>query len=151
MHYKLHAEIDKHHAAEFFQSAAGVWSGGGTGRAHIESGVELGLYLFNRLYVDLDRSRRGSLRMSTAPIPHLNSELLESRTRCLVAKWSSHRPVHSDLPDECHAVDSVLIAYRGLVQWALLAPLYLLSAASLHGSVFSHMRQSMGHWRRILC
>lgn len=55
VHYKLHAEIDKHHAAEFFQSAAGAWSGGGTGRAHVECGVELGLYLFNRLYVDLYR------------------------------------------------------------------------------------------------
>lgn len=55
VHYKLHAEIDKHHAAEFFQSAAGAWAGGGAGRAHVESGVDLGLYLFNRLYCDLDR------------------------------------------------------------------------------------------------
>ncbi len=55
VHYKLHAEIDKHHAAEFFQSTAAAWAGGGAGRAHIESGVALGLYLFNRLYVDLYR------------------------------------------------------------------------------------------------
>ena len=55
VHYKLHAEIDKHHAAEFFQSTAAAWAGGGAGRKHVESGIELGLYLFNRLYVDLYR------------------------------------------------------------------------------------------------
>ncbi len=55
VHYKLHAEIDKHHAAEFFQSTAAAWTGGGVGRANVESGVELGLYLFNRLYLDLYR------------------------------------------------------------------------------------------------
>lgn len=59
VHYKLHAEIDKHHAAEFFQSAAAAWAGGGVGRSHVESGVELGLYLFNRLYVDLYRDAGG--------------------------------------------------------------------------------------------
>lgn len=55
VHYKLHAEIDKQHAAEFFQSTAAAWASGGAGRANVESGVELGLYLFNRLYVDLYR------------------------------------------------------------------------------------------------
>jgi pyrroloquinoline-quinone synthase len=59
VHYKLHAEIDKHHAAEFFQSAAAAWAGGGVSRSHVESGVELGLYLFNRLYVDLYRDAGG--------------------------------------------------------------------------------------------
>ena len=55
VHYKLHAEIDKHHAAEFFQSTVAAWTGGGAGRADVESGIALGLYLFNRLYVDLYR------------------------------------------------------------------------------------------------
>ena len=55
VHYKLHAEIDKHHAAEFFQSTAAAWTGGGVGRENVESGVALGLYLFHRLYVDLYR------------------------------------------------------------------------------------------------
>lgn len=55
VHYKLHAEIDKHHAAEFFQSAAEAWENGAAGRANVVSGIELGLYLFDRLYVDLYR------------------------------------------------------------------------------------------------
>ena len=55
VHYKLHAEIDKHHAAEFFQSTAAAWVSGGVGRANVENGIALGLYLFNRLYVDLYR------------------------------------------------------------------------------------------------
>ncbi len=55
VHYKLHAEIDKLHAAEFFQSTAEAWAGGGAGRANVENGIQLGLYLFNRLYVDLYR------------------------------------------------------------------------------------------------
>lgn len=55
VHYKLHAEIDKHHAEEFFQSTRAACASGGAGRANVESGIELGLYLFNRLYVDLFR------------------------------------------------------------------------------------------------
>ena len=55
VHYKLHAEIDKQHAAEFFQSTAAAWADGGVGRDNVENGIELGLYLFNRLYVDLYR------------------------------------------------------------------------------------------------
>ncbi len=55
VHYKLHAEIDKHHAAEFFRSTDAAWAGGGVGQTNVESGIQLGLYLFNRLYVDLYR------------------------------------------------------------------------------------------------
>jgi pyrroloquinoline-quinone synthase len=55
VHYKLHAEIDKHHAAEFFESTATAWASGAAGRASVVSGISLGLYLFNRLYVDLYR------------------------------------------------------------------------------------------------
>lgn len=55
VHYKLHAEIDKHHAAEFFRSTDAAWASGGVGRANVGSGIKLGLYLFNRLYVDLYR------------------------------------------------------------------------------------------------
>lgn len=55
VHYKLHAEIDKHHAAEFFLSTAEAWTNSLTARAHVERGIELGLYLFDRLYADLYR------------------------------------------------------------------------------------------------
>lgn len=55
VHYKLHAKIDKLHAADFFQSTVEAWGNGAAGRANVESGIELGLYLFDRLYVDLYR------------------------------------------------------------------------------------------------
>ena len=37
---------------DFFQVVEGAWHGGDT--KVIESGIMLGLYLFNRLYEDLD-------------------------------------------------------------------------------------------------
>ena len=53
VHYKLHAEIDKQHAVDFFQAATSesqvdFFTDGAMGR-----GIELGLYLFDRLYSDL--------------------------------------------------------------------------------------------------
>jgi len=54
VHYKLHAQIDKRHAADFFQVVDGEWGAGGVARAAVEDGIALGLYLFNRLYEDLD-------------------------------------------------------------------------------------------------
>jgi pyrroloquinoline-quinone synthase len=50
-HYKLHAEIDKRHAQEFFEVVAAKWSTGD--QYHIKQGIELGVYIFNRLYLDL--------------------------------------------------------------------------------------------------
>ena len=51
VHYKLHAQIDKRHAADFFKVVDAEWYG--EGRIAIEDGIILGLYLFDRLYVDL--------------------------------------------------------------------------------------------------
>lgn len=53
VHYKLHAQIDKGHAADFFQVVQPAWERGGEGRTAIEDGVALGLHLFHRLYEDL--------------------------------------------------------------------------------------------------
>lgn len=51
VHYKLHAQIDKRHAADFFTVVEGAWNG--AGKTKVEDGIILGLHLFNRLYEDL--------------------------------------------------------------------------------------------------
>lgn len=53
VHYKLHAEIDKRHAGDFFGVVVNDWADGAAGRHHVESGLSLGFYLFRRLYDDL--------------------------------------------------------------------------------------------------
>jgi pyrroloquinoline-quinone synthase len=52
VHYKLHAEIDCRHAEEFFAVVEPRW--GDAQRCHfIRQGLELGAYIFDRLYRDL--------------------------------------------------------------------------------------------------
>jgi pyrroloquinoline-quinone synthase len=53
VHYKLHAQIDKRHAADFFKVVDGAWSRDAAAWAAVEDGIVLGLHLFNRLYEDL--------------------------------------------------------------------------------------------------
>lgn len=53
VHYKLHAQIDKRHAADFFKVVDGAWNRDASARAAVEDGIVLGLHLFNRLYEDL--------------------------------------------------------------------------------------------------
>ncbi|MCO8125133.1 iron-containing redox enzyme family protein [Stieleria sp. TO1_6] len=52
VHYKLHAEIDRQHAADFFSLVAPKWDDP-THRLQVEQGMRLGVYLFDRLYADL--------------------------------------------------------------------------------------------------
>lgn len=52
VHYKLHAEIDARHADEFFAVVEPRWEESGR-RYFIERGLELGAYIFDRLYRDL--------------------------------------------------------------------------------------------------
>jgi pyrroloquinoline-quinone synthase len=52
VHYKLHAEIDERHAEEFFAVIEPLWDDEGR-RYNIEQGLELGAYIFDRLYRDL--------------------------------------------------------------------------------------------------
>ncbi len=53
VHYRLHAEIDRRHAADFFEVVQDSWERGGSGRQEVEDGVQLGLHVFDRLYRDL--------------------------------------------------------------------------------------------------
>lgn len=53
VHYKLHAEIDERHAANFFNVVATEWQNSRQRRDEIEDGVRLGLHVFSRLYEDL--------------------------------------------------------------------------------------------------
>ena len=52
VHYKLHAEIDERHAEEFFAVIESAWDDERR-RYYIEQGLELGAYIFDRLYRDL--------------------------------------------------------------------------------------------------
>ncbi|CAN5430370.1 N/A [soil metagenome] len=52
VHYDLHAAIDEQHAEEFFAVVRDRWEEPSR-RYYIEQGLELGAYVFNRLYQDL--------------------------------------------------------------------------------------------------
>jgi pyrroloquinoline-quinone synthase len=52
VHYALHAEIDERHAEDFFAIVEPAWDDPGR-RYFIEQGLELGAYVFDRLYRDL--------------------------------------------------------------------------------------------------
>jgi len=52
IHYNLHAELDIAHATEFFRLVDTEWANPST-REFVEQGLELGTYLFDRLYRDL--------------------------------------------------------------------------------------------------
>ena len=52
VHYKLHAAIDERHAEEFFAVIEPLWADKAR-RYFIEEGLELGAYIFDRLYRDM--------------------------------------------------------------------------------------------------
>lgn len=52
VHYNLHEEIDKQHAADFFELIQPAWQAN-RGRLQISQGLRLGAYAFDRLYRDL--------------------------------------------------------------------------------------------------
>ena len=52
IHYTLHEKIDLEHANDFFQLAEHNWINANT-RANIIIGIDLGIYIFKRLYDDL--------------------------------------------------------------------------------------------------
>jgi pyrroloquinoline-quinone synthase len=52
VHYKLHAQIDERHAEEFFAVIEPSWEDSAR-RYFIEQGLDLGVYVFDRLYRDL--------------------------------------------------------------------------------------------------
>lgn len=63
VHYKLHAEIDQRHAEEFFAVIEPGWNDEQK-RYFIHQGLELGAYIFDRLYRDLHlRAARGTAHL----------------------------------------------------------------------------------------
>ena len=52
VHYKLHAQIDERHAEEFFAVLEPLWEDESR-RYYVEQGLELGAYIFDRLYRDM--------------------------------------------------------------------------------------------------
>ena len=52
VHYRLHAEIDRKHADDFFAIIEPAW-GEPRKRYNIQQGVRMGVYIFDRLYSDL--------------------------------------------------------------------------------------------------
>jgi pyrroloquinoline-quinone synthase len=72
VHYKRHADIDERHAEEFFAVIEPAWDIPQR-RYFIEQGLELGAYIFDRLYRDLHTGRRtplhGEIRHPWAQIP----------------------------------------------------------------------------------
>ena len=52
VHYKLHAEIDRRHAEEFCRMVEGYWDDPKK-NYFIKQGLELGAYIFDRMYKDL--------------------------------------------------------------------------------------------------
>ncbi len=57
VHYSLHAEIDKRHAAELFEAAEGAVKAGEPDTS-ILGGLEFGSYIFDRLYKDFSRDKK---------------------------------------------------------------------------------------------
>lgn len=57
VHYKLHAEIDERHAEEFFAVIESAWDVERR-RYFIEQGLQLGAYIFDRLYRDIYTASR---------------------------------------------------------------------------------------------
>lgn len=55
VHYKLHAEIDERHAEEFFAVIEPLWPQKQK-RYYIQQGLDLGGYIFDRLYQDMLRA-----------------------------------------------------------------------------------------------
>jgi pyrroloquinoline-quinone synthase len=53
VHYTLHAEIDRRHAAEFFAVVEPAWRRGGTDAQDVAAGLGLGWHIFDRLYREL--------------------------------------------------------------------------------------------------
>jgi pyrroloquinoline-quinone synthase len=68
IHYTLHAEIDCRHAAEFFAVIEKPWQQPAR-RYYIEQGLQLGAYIFDRLYRDMHAASRNAsgLGLPTTP------------------------------------------------------------------------------------
>jgi len=57
IHYDLHERLDVRHAEDFFRILADAWSDP-VGRRHVEDGLRLGAFAFDRFYRDLFEATR---------------------------------------------------------------------------------------------
>jgi pyrroloquinoline quinone (PQQ) biosynthesis protein C len=57
IHYDLHERLDVRHAEDFFRILADAWADP-AGRRHVEDGLRLGAFAFDRLYRDLLEATR---------------------------------------------------------------------------------------------
>jgi pyrroloquinoline-quinone synthase len=74
VHYKLHAAIDKRHAREFFALIESAWNDRRR-RYYVEQGLEMGAYVFDRLYRDLWSMAGQGKSAGRTSRPHQRREL----------------------------------------------------------------------------
>jgi pyrroloquinoline-quinone synthase len=65
IHYELHEELDVRHSDDFFATLQPAWSSDARSRSLIGQGLQLGAYVFDRLYRDLFAARA---RRALAPM-----------------------------------------------------------------------------------
>ena len=73
VHYATHEELDVEHADEFYRIIDGYWERSERGRYQITQGLELGAYVFLRMYRDLFEARSRRARRSVLG-PHSLAE-----------------------------------------------------------------------------
>ena len=75
VHYALHEELDVRHSADFFDALRPAWERDERARYRIEQGLQLGGYVFDRLYRDLWEARdRRALTDVRRPQGHVYAE-----------------------------------------------------------------------------
>lgn len=75
VHYCTHEVLDVRHSEDFFALLAPAWDRDPATRYRIEQGLQLGAYVFDRLYRDLFAARaRRAFAPSRRPQPHVYAE-----------------------------------------------------------------------------
>ena len=75
VHYALHQELDQRHSADFFEALEPAWERDERVRYRIEQGLQLGAYVFDRLYRGLWEARTRRVESAIArPQDHLYAE-----------------------------------------------------------------------------
>jgi pyrroloquinoline-quinone synthase len=75
VHYCTHEVLDVRHSEDFFATLAPAWDRDDATRYRIEQGLQLGAYVFDRLYRDLFAARaRRTFAPARRPQPHVYAE-----------------------------------------------------------------------------
>lgn len=75
VHYSVHKELDVRHSEDFFATLQPTWERGPRERYLITQGLQLGAYVFDRLYRDLYEARtRRSMSAVDHPQRHIYNE-----------------------------------------------------------------------------